>query len=102
MSEPTADIIDGKTPNETEETTIESQETLESEVTPEAPDDGLTDQARAFKEKRREENRVNREKAARLDKVESELEFTKFLRKNPEAEDFEKDIQEFRQKNPTI
>lgn len=96
MSEQTAEE-NGIINLETVETPVESQENLE----PVEPEE-LTPAEQAFKEKRREENRTNREKAARLDKVEAELEFTKFLRKNPEAEDYEQEINEFRSKNPAI
>ena len=37
-----------------------------------------------------------------MPKLEAELEFNKFLRKSPEAEDYEAEIKDFRDKNPTI
>ena len=87
---------------ETEETTVESsQETLESDSHDEDAQE-LTPQAKAFKEKRREENRQAREALKEVPQLKAELEFNKFLRKNPEAEDYEQDINEFRAKNPTI
>lgn len=88
---------------ETEETTEESsQENLESESHDEDADDGLTPQAKAFKEKRREENKAMREAAKEVPILKAELEFNKFLRKYPEAEEYETEIKEFRAKNPTI
>ncbi len=93
-----ADLI---TNEQTEETTVEqSQETLESDSQYE--DDGLTPQARAYKEKRREENRQAREALKELPSIKAKLEFTEFLRKTPQAEDYEKEITDFRAKNPTI
>lgn len=96
------DELDITTNEETEETTVEeSQETLESDSHDEEADE-LTPQAKAFKEKRREENRQAREALKEVPQLKAELEFNKFLRKNPEAEDYEQDITEFRAKNPTI
>lgn len=72
--------IDLTTNDETEGTTVEeSQGNLEPD-SPEAQDDGLTPQARAYKEKRREENRQAREALARLPKIEAELEKQKFFK----------------------
>jgi hypothetical protein len=100
MSDTTEDV-DFTNNDNTEETTVEqSQETLESESQYE--DDGLTPQARAFKEKRREENRQAREALKELPSIKAKLEFTEFLRKTPQAEEYEKDITDFRAKNPTI
>lgn len=102
MSEQDNNVEENNITNlETEETTVEeSQETLESESHDE--DAELTPQAKAFKEKRREENRQAREALKEVPQLKAELEFNKFLRKNPEAEDYEQDINEFRAKNPTI
>ena len=84
---------------ETEETTEESsQENLESESHDEDAD--LTPQAKAFKEKRREENRQAREALKKLPQIEAELEKQKFFKSMPDAEDYEKEIDEFRAKNP--
>jgi hypothetical protein len=97
----TTEEVDFTNNDNTEETTVEeSQETLESESQYE--DDGLTPQARAFKERRREENRQAREALKELPSIKAKLEFTEFLRKTPQAEDYEKDITDFRAKNPTI
>lgn len=96
-----AELIDSTTNNETEETTVEeSQENLESDFHDE--DAELTPQAKAFKEKRREENRQAREALKEVPQLKAELEFNKFLRKSPEAEEYEQDIKDFRAKNPTI
>ena len=65
-------------------------------------DDGLTNAQRQFKEKRREENRQAREALKKVPQLESELEKQKFFRKSPDAETYEKEIDAFRTKNPTI
>lgn len=87
---------------ETEETTEESsQENFESE-SHDSQDNGETPKSREWKEKLREEKKALREAAQEVPKLKAELEFNKFLRKHPEAEDYEQDITEFRAKNPTI
>lgn len=103
MSEQDTTVAEDNTLNlETEETTEESsQENLESDSHDEDAQE-LTPQAQAFKEKRREENKKAREALAKVPKLEAELEFNKFLRKSPEAEDYEAEIKDFREKNPTI
>lgn len=84
---------------ETEETTEEmSQENLE----PESQEEELTPWAQAFKERRREENKAMREAAKEVPILKAKLEFNEFLRKSPEAEEYETEIKEFRAKNPTI
>lgn len=96
------DALDIITNEETEETTEESsQETLESDSHDEQ-DNGENPKSREWKEKLRERNKFDRERSQKLDKVEKELEFNKFLRKHPEAEEFEPDIIDFQAKNPTI
>ena len=80
------------------ETELETLEPVESEFT-ETPQEA---KARKFANDRAEENRRKREALEKVPKLEAELEFNKFLRKNPEAEDYETDINEFRAKNPTI
>lgn len=103
MSEQDYNADDDSTLNiETEETTEESsQETLESDSY-ESQDDWLTQKAREFKEKRREENRQAREALKKLPQIEAELEKQKFFKSMPDAEDYEKEIDEFRAKNPWI
>lgn len=81
------------------ETELETLEPVESEDTPETPQEA---KARKFANDRAEENRRKREALEKVPKLEAELEFNKFLRKNPEAEDYEQDITDFRAKNPTI
>ena len=80
------------------ETELENLEPVESEFA-ETPQEA---KARKFANDRAEENRRKREALEKVPKLEAELEFNKFLRKNPEAEDYEQDITEFRAKNPTI
>ncbi len=80
------------------ETELETLEPVESEFA-ETPQEA---KARKFANDRAEENRRKREALEKVPKLEAELEFNKFLRKNPEAEDYEQDITEFRAKNPTI
>lgn len=80
------------------ETELETLEPFESEQ-PETPQEA---KARKFANERAEENRRKREALEKVPKLEAELEFNKFLRKNPEAEDYEQDINDFRAKNPTI
>lgn len=80
------------------ETELETLEPVESEIE-ETPQQ---EKARKFANDRAEENRRKREALEKVPKLEAELEFNKFLRKNPEAEDYETDINEFRAKNPTI
>ena len=93
--------------NETTDDSTEQQDqaNLEAESTESEEhydDDGLTNAQRQFKEKRREENRQAREALKKLPQLEAELEFNRFLRKSPDAEDYEQEIKEFRVKNPTI
>lgn len=105
MSEQDLDEGNITTNAETDETTVEeSQANLEADVpTYETEeDDGLTDAQRRFKEQRREENRKAREALKKVPQLEAELEFNRFLRKNPDAENYEKEINDFRAKNPTI
>ncbi len=84
---------------ETEETTEESfQENFESE----SHDSQETPKSREWKERLREEKKALREAAQEVPKLREELEFNKFLRKTPQAEDYEPEIKEFRAKNPTI
>lgn len=80
------------------ETELETLEPVESDFT-ETPQEA---KARKFANDRAEENRKKREALEKVPKLEAELEFNKFLRKNPEAEDYEQDINDFRAKNPTI
>lgn len=80
------------------ETELETLEPVESEYA-ETPQEA---KARKFANDRAEENRRKREALEKVPKLEAELEFNKFLRKNPEAEDYEQDINDFRAKNPTI
>lgn len=80
------------------ETELETLEPVESEHT-ETPQEA---KARKFANDRAEENRRKREALEKVPKLEAELEFNKFLRKNPEAEEYEADINDFRAKNPTI
>lgn len=102
MSDENYGLEETTTNLETEETTVEeSRENLESDSNDEYAEE-LTPQAKAFKEKRREENRQAREALKEVPQLKAELEFNKFLRKNPEAEDYEQDINDFRAKNPTI
>lgn len=87
-----------ETTDDSTETELETLEPVEDE-TPETPQEA---KARKFANDRAEENRRKREALEKVPKLEAELEFNKFLRKNPEAEDYEQDINDFRAKNPTI
>lgn len=87
-----------ETTDDSTETELETLEPVESEFA-ETPQET---KARKFANDRAEENRRKREALEKVPKLEAELEFNKFLRKNPEAEDYETDINEFRAKNPTI
>lgn len=101
MSDETTVVEDNITNLETDdstETELETLEPVESEFA-ETPQEA---KARKFANDRAEENRRKREALEKVPKLEAELEFNKFLRKNPEAEDYEQDITEFRAKNPTI
>ncbi len=80
------------------ETELETLEPVESDFA-ETPQET---KARKFANDRAEDNRRKREALEKVPKLEAELEFNKFLRKNPEAEDYEQDINDFRAKNPTI
>ena len=91
-----ADLITNQQTDETSET--EFQETLASESHYE--DAELTPQAKAIKEKRIEENRLARESLKNLPQIVAELEKQKFFKSMPEAEDYEKEIDEFRAKIP--
>lgn len=81
------------------ETELETLEPVESDYETETPQET---KARKFANDRAEENRRKREALEKVPKLEAELEFNKFLRKNPDAEDYEQEINEFRAKNPTI
>lgn len=87
-----------ETTDDSTETELETLEPVESEFA-ETPQET---KARKFANDRAEENRRKREALEKVPKLEAELEFNKFLRKNPEAEDYEQDINDFRAKNPTI
>lgn len=92
--------LDSTTNETTDDSTETELETLEpvdnhEETAKEA-------KAREWANNRAEENRRKREALEKVPKLEAELEFNKFLRKNPEAEDYETDINDFRAKNPTI
>jgi hypothetical protein len=85
--------------NSTEETPENEFQTPEQD---DSQDDGLTPQALAFKNQRAEENRKKREALEEVPRLRAELEKQKFFKKSPQAEDYEKEIDEFRAKNPTI
>ena len=86
---------------ETDDST--DQENLETLEPVDAPEETAQEaKAREWANNRAEENRRKREALEKVPKLEAELEFNKFLRKNPEAEDYEQDINDFRAKNPTI
>ena len=86
-----------ETDDSTDQENLEGFEPSESED--ETPQEA---KARQFANTRAEENRRKREALEKVPKLEAELEFNKFLRKNPDAEDYEQEINEFRAKNPTI
>jgi hypothetical protein len=92
--------IDLTTNDTTDETTVEESQSTSEDVDNESEHEETP--AERFKNQRAEENRRKREALEKVPKLEAELEFNKFLRKNPEAEDYEDDIKEFRAKNPTI
>jgi len=92
------DNITNETTDDSTETELETTAPVESEFTETAQEA----KARKFANDRAEENRRKREALEKVPKLEAELEFNKFLRKNPEAEDYETDINDFRAKNPTI
>lgn len=87
-----------ETTDDSTETELETLEPVESDFT-ETPQEA---KARKFANDRAEENRRKREALEKVPKLEAELEFNKFLRKSPEAEEYEQDIADFRAKNPTI
>lgn len=88
-------IINDTTDDSTEQENLEDLEPVETQE--ETPQEA---KARKFANDRAEENRRKREALEKVPKLEAELEFNKFLRKNPDAEDYEKEITEFRAKNP--
>ena len=90
-------IINDTTDDSTEQENLEDLEPVETQE--ETPQEA---KARKFANDRAEENRRKREALEKVPKLEAELEFNKFLRKNPDAEDYEKEITEFRAKNPWI
>jgi hypothetical protein len=91
-------ILNADTVETSDNESLEILEQVESD-TPETPQET---KAREWANNRAEENRRKREALEKVPKLEAELEFNKFLRKNPEAEDYEQDIKDFRAKNPTI
>lgn len=101
MTEETTVVEDNTLNLETDDSTETELETLEP-VESEFVETPQETKARKFANDRAEENRRKREALEKVPKLEAELEFNKFLRKNPEAEDYEQDINEFRAKNPTI
>lgn len=92
------DFTTNETTDDSTETELETLEPVESDEQ-ETPQE---EKARKFANDRAEANRLKREALEKVPKLEAELEFNKFLRKNPEAEDYEIDINDFRAKNPTI
>lgn len=102
MSEQDTTVAEDNTINletdDSTETELETLEPVESEQE-ETPKEAA---ARKFANDRAEENRRKREALEKVPKLEAELEKQKFFRKSPEAEDYEKDIDDFRAKNPTI
>lgn len=101
-------MLDETTVVEDNTLNLETVDSTETELETTAPDESefaetaQEAKARQFANTRAEENRKKREALEKVPKLEAELEFNKFLRKNPEAEDYETDINEFRAKNPTI
>jgi len=101
MTDITEDVdftINDTTDDSTEQENLETLEPSEMHYEETAQEA----KARQFANTRAEENRRKREALEKVPKLEAEIEKQKFFRKSPDAESYEKEIDDFRAKNPTI